>query len=151
MRTKSEIISEFKTHDKDTGSSEVQIALLTERIKHLTEHFKIHKKDFHSRRGLLKLVGQRRRHLDYLKDKDLEKYAIHALSITLPEDPSRSRRRRIRVRKRLVWLDRYIRLRALAPKKVPDFAKHYRSPGSFCVLSRHLANRGRLCLNIIKS
>ena len=74
MREKSDIISEYKTHDKDTGSSEVQIALLTERISHLTEHFKVHKKDFHSRRGLLKLVGKRRRLLDYLKRKDLEKY-----------------------------------------------------------------------------
>ncbi len=74
MREKGEIIGQFRTHDKDTGSSVVQVALLTERINHLTEHFKIHKKDFHSRRGLLKLVGKRRRHLDYLKKKDLEKY-----------------------------------------------------------------------------
>ncbi len=74
MREKSEIISEYKKHEKDTGSSEVQIALLTERIGHLTEHFKIHKKDFHSRRGLLKLVGKRRRLLDYLKVTDLDKY-----------------------------------------------------------------------------
>ena len=74
MQSKSEIISQFKKHDKDTGSSEVQIALLTERINHLTEHFKLHKKDFHSRRGLLKLVGQRRRLLNYLKNKDLEHY-----------------------------------------------------------------------------
>lgn len=74
MREKSEIINQFKQHDGDTGSSEVQIALLTERISHLTEHFKVHKKDFHSRRGLLKLVGKRRRLLDYLKKKDLEKY-----------------------------------------------------------------------------
>jgi small subunit ribosomal protein S15 len=74
MQSKSEIIDQYKIHDKDTGSSEVQVALLTERINHLTEHFKIHKKDFHSRRGLLKLVGQRRRLLNYLKNKDLEKY-----------------------------------------------------------------------------
>ena len=74
MSEKSEIINQYKTHEKDTGSSEVQIALLTKRINHLTEHFKIHKKDFHSRRGLLQLVGKRRRHLNYLKDKDLEKY-----------------------------------------------------------------------------
>ena len=74
MREKSEIISEYRKHEKDTGSSEVQIALLTERISHLTEHFKTHRKDFHSRRGLLKLVGRRRRLLDYLKDTDLEKY-----------------------------------------------------------------------------
>ncbi len=74
MQEKNDIIGKYKIHDKDTGSSEVQIALLTERINHLTEHFKIHKKDFHSRRGLLKLVGKRRRLLDYLKVKDLEKY-----------------------------------------------------------------------------
>lgn len=74
MNQKSETISRFKRHDKDTGSPEVQIALLTDRINHLTEHFKVHKKDFHSRRGLLKLVGQRRRLLDYLKFKDLTKY-----------------------------------------------------------------------------
>jgi small subunit ribosomal protein S15 len=74
MQPKNEIISQYKIHEKDTGSSEVQIALLTERINHLTEHFKLHKKDFHSRRGLLKLVGHRRRLLNYLKNKDLEKY-----------------------------------------------------------------------------
>jgi small subunit ribosomal protein S15 len=61
-------------HDGDTGSPEVQIALLTERITNLTEHFKVHKKDHHSRRGLLKLVGQRRRLLDYLKSKDIDRY-----------------------------------------------------------------------------
>ena len=71
---KSEIIEKFKTHDTDTGSSEVQIALLSERIAYLTEHFKVHKKDHHSRRGLLKLVGQRRRLLQYLKQKDISKY-----------------------------------------------------------------------------
>jgi small subunit ribosomal protein S15 len=74
MDQKHEIIEKYKTHDKDTGSPEVQIALLSERINHLTEHFKAHAKDFHSRRGLLKLVGQRRRLLDYLKKKDLERY-----------------------------------------------------------------------------
>lgn len=74
MVLKSEIITKYKKHDKDTGSAEVQVALLTERINHLTEHFKVHKKDFHSRRGLLKLVGQRRRLLDYLKKKDLSRY-----------------------------------------------------------------------------
>ena len=74
MESKSKIIEQYKIHDKDTGSSEVQIALLTERINHLTEHFKVHKKDFHSRRGLLRLVGQRRRLLNYLKNNDLEKY-----------------------------------------------------------------------------
>jgi small subunit ribosomal protein S15 len=66
--------SAFKLHDSDTGSPEVQIAILTERITYLTEHFKIHKKDHHSRRGLLKIVGQRRRLLDYLKKKDIERY-----------------------------------------------------------------------------
>lgn len=71
---KQEIISSHKRHDSDTGSPEVQIALLTERIIYLTEHFKIHKKDHHSRRGLLKIVGQRRRLLDYLKKKDVERY-----------------------------------------------------------------------------
>lgn len=71
---KNEIIEKFKTHDSDTGSSEVQIALLTERIQYLTEHFKTHKKDHHSRQGLLKLVGQRRSLLDYLKNKDIGKY-----------------------------------------------------------------------------
>ena len=63
------------THDSDTGSPEVQVALLSERINYLTEHFKVHAKDHHSRRGLLKLVGQRRRLLDYLKSKDSERYA----------------------------------------------------------------------------
>ncbi|MBI2353946.1 MAG: 30S ribosomal protein S15 [Deltaproteobacteria bacterium] len=71
---KQEIINSFKAHDSDTGSPEVQIAILTERITYLTEHFKIHKKDHHSRRGLLKLVGQRRRLLDYLKGKELDRY-----------------------------------------------------------------------------
>jgi small subunit ribosomal protein S15 len=74
MKAKNEIISEYKKHDTDTGSPEVQIALLTERINHLTEHSKVHKKDNHSRRGLLKLVGQRRRMLDYLKKKNLQGY-----------------------------------------------------------------------------
>jgi small subunit ribosomal protein S15 len=74
MKSKNEVITEFKKHDGDTGSPEVQIALLTERINHLTEHSKVHKKDHHSRRGLLKLVGQRRRMLDYLKKKDLQSY-----------------------------------------------------------------------------
>lgn len=71
---KNEIIEKFKTHPTDTGSSEVQIALLTDRIQYLTEHFKTHKKDHHSRQGLLKLVGQRRSLLDYLKKKDIAKY-----------------------------------------------------------------------------
>jgi len=72
--TKRAIIDQFKLSEKDTGSSEVQIALLSNRIKYLTDHFKTHKKDHHSRRGLLKLVGKRRRLLDYLKRKDVEKY-----------------------------------------------------------------------------
>jgi small subunit ribosomal protein S15 len=71
---KQEIITKFSTGVGDTGSPEVQIALLSERISHLTEHFKTHAKDHHSRRGLLKLVGQRRRLLDYLKSKDVERY-----------------------------------------------------------------------------
>lgn len=71
---KSKIISEHQLHEGDTGSPEVQIALLTNRIVELTEHFKTHKKDHHGRRGLLKLVGRRRRLLDYLKRKDIERY-----------------------------------------------------------------------------
>ncbi|HOI15712.1 MAG TPA: 30S ribosomal protein S15 [Geobacteraceae bacterium] len=71
---KQEIIKTHKRHENDTGSPEVQIAILTERITYLTEHFKVHKKDHHSRRGLLKIVGQRRRLLDYLKSKDIERY-----------------------------------------------------------------------------
>lgn len=71
---KEALISKFRIHDKDTGSPEVQIALLTERISYLTDHFKVHTKDHHSRRGLLKLVSQRRRLLDYLKDKNYESY-----------------------------------------------------------------------------
>ena len=72
---KTGIIGTYKTHDSDTGSPEVQVALLSERINYLTEHFKIHAKDHHSRRGLLKLVGQRRRLLDYVKSKDTQRYA----------------------------------------------------------------------------
>ena len=68
------IIDSYKLHDKDTGSPEVQIALLSARIEYLTDHFKTHKKDHHSRRGLLKLVGQRRRLLDYVKNKDVDRY-----------------------------------------------------------------------------
>lgn len=71
---KKEVIDKFRKHDSDTGSPEVQIALLTERITHLTEHFKLHAKDHHSRRGLLKLVGRRRRLLDYLKAREVERY-----------------------------------------------------------------------------
>ena len=69
-----EMIEQFKLHQTDTGSPEVQVALLSQRIEHLTEHFKIHVKDHHSRRGLLKLVGQRRRLLDYLRKNDHERY-----------------------------------------------------------------------------
>ncbi|HXG53745.1 MAG TPA: 30S ribosomal protein S15 [Vicinamibacterales bacterium] len=72
---KTEVIGSYKTHDSDTGSPEVQVALLSERITYLTEHFKTHAKDHHSRRGLLKLVGQRRRLLDYVKGKDVKRYA----------------------------------------------------------------------------
>ena len=71
---KSGIIGTYRTHDSDTGSPEVQVALLSDRINYLTEHFKVHAKDHHSRRGLLKLVGQRRRLLDYLKAKDNKRY-----------------------------------------------------------------------------
>jgi len=71
---KAQIIEDFKTHEGDTGSPEVQIALLTSRISYLTEHFKTHAKDFHSRTGLLKLVGQRRKLLNYLKKKDIQRY-----------------------------------------------------------------------------
>ncbi len=74
MVQKNEIIDKYRKHDKDTGSAEVQVALLSERINHLTDHFKVHKKDHHSRRGLLKLVGQRRRLLNYLKKKDIDRY-----------------------------------------------------------------------------
>lgn len=71
---KSDIIARFRLHETDTGSPEVQIALLSERINYLTEHFKTHAKDHHSRRGLIKLVGQRRRLLNYLKRKDIDRY-----------------------------------------------------------------------------
>jgi small subunit ribosomal protein S15 len=68
------VIEQFRVHESDSGSAEVQIALLTERIKYLTEHFKVHKRDHHSRRGLLRMVGQRRRLLDYLKATRIERY-----------------------------------------------------------------------------
>ncbi len=74
VEEKKGIIEGNKLHDKDTGSPEVQIALITARINDLNDHFKVHKKDFHSRRGLLKLVGRRRRLLDYVKKKDVERY-----------------------------------------------------------------------------
>jgi small subunit ribosomal protein S15 len=71
---KKEIINKFKIHENDTGSSKVQVALLTKRINDLTDHFKVHPKDHHSRRGLLKMVGQRRRFLNYLKKRDPGQY-----------------------------------------------------------------------------
>lgn len=71
---KNDVIEEFRIHDHDTGSPEVQVALLTKRIAYLTDHFKIHQRDHHSRRGLLKLVGQRRRLLEYLKQRDFSRY-----------------------------------------------------------------------------
>ncbi|MBZ0115723.1 MAG: 30S ribosomal protein S15 [Sandaracinaceae bacterium] len=80
---KTELVGQFRQHDRDTGSPEVQIAILTERIGYLTEHFQTHKKDHHSRRGLLQLVSQRRRLLDYLRRSDVERYrkVIGALGI----------------------------------------------------------------------
>jgi len=82
-KTKADVIKQFAQHDGDTGSPEVQIALLSNRINYLTEHFKTHQKDHHSRRGLLKLVGQRRQMLNYLRNKDVERYrkVIAALGI----------------------------------------------------------------------
>lgn len=74
VERKTEIVDTYKTHPLDTGSPEVQIAILSEKITYLTEHFKTHAKDHHSRRGLLRMVGKRRRLLDYLKDKDVERY-----------------------------------------------------------------------------
>jgi small subunit ribosomal protein S15 len=71
---KQQTIEQFRVHQTDTGSPEVQVALLSQRIEHLTEHFKVHVKDHHSRRGLLKLVGQRRRLLDYLRNSDFDRY-----------------------------------------------------------------------------
>jgi len=71
---KTEVIASYRTHPSDTGSPEVQIALLTQRIEHLTDHFKTHAKDHHSRQGLLRMVGKRRRLLDYLRQKDVDRY-----------------------------------------------------------------------------
>ena len=78
-----EIVTTYAKHDNDTGSPEVQVALLSHRIKHLTEHFKVHKHDHHSRRGLLRLVARRRKLLDYVKKRDVERYRkiISALGI----------------------------------------------------------------------
>ncbi|HEV8246913.1 MAG TPA: 30S ribosomal protein S15 [Polyangiaceae bacterium] len=80
---KTGVITKFRLHEKDTGSPEVQIALLSQRIEYLTEHFKVHKKDHHSRRGLLKLVGQRRRLLDYLKKNSVDRYRTVVSSLSL--------------------------------------------------------------------
>ena len=74
VERKTEIVDTYRTHQTDTGSPEVQIAILSEKIAYLTEHFKVHAKDHHSRRGLLRMVGKRRRLLDYLKDKNIERY-----------------------------------------------------------------------------
>jgi len=74
IQNKSDLIASYRTHESDTGSPEVQVAILTKRIEHLTEHFKTHAKDHHSRQGLLKMVGRRRRLLDYLKRKDFQRY-----------------------------------------------------------------------------
>ena len=83
VEQKKEIMSQFKRHDSETGSPDVQVAILTKRINDLTEHFKIHKKDHHSRRGLLMLVGQRRRLLNYIKDRDIKRYRelVQALNL----------------------------------------------------------------------
>jgi small subunit ribosomal protein S15 len=80
---KTRVITQHRLHDSDTGSPEVQIALLSQRIEYLTDHFKVHKKDHHSRRGLLKLVGQRRRLLDFLKKRDVDRYrkVVSALNL----------------------------------------------------------------------
>ena len=81
--TKQEIIEKYALHEGDTGSPEVQIALLSDRINHLTEHLKVHKKDNHSRRGLFKMVGQRRGLLNYLKEKDIERYRAIIAALNL--------------------------------------------------------------------
>lgn len=83
VEQKKVLIDKFKLHETDTGSPEIQIALLSQRINHLNDHFKIHRKDHHSRRGLLKMVGQRRRLLNYLKGKDIKRYraVIKALGL----------------------------------------------------------------------
>lgn len=83
MKTTEEIISEYGQHDSDTGSPEVQVALLTQRIAHLTDHMREHKHDFHTQRGLLMLVGKRRRLLNYLKRQDVERYRTLIASLGL--------------------------------------------------------------------
>jgi len=83
MEAKQDTISKYKIHESDTGSSEVQIALLTGRINHLTDHLKVHKKDHHSRRGLLMMVGRRRRLLNYLKRKNIDQYRSMLQSLGL--------------------------------------------------------------------
>ena len=83
IEKKAELVEKFRTHESDTGSPEVQIALLTERISYLTEHFKTHTKDHHSRRGLLKMVSKRRRLLSYLKKSSLERYRKTVLALNL--------------------------------------------------------------------
>jgi small subunit ribosomal protein S15 len=83
VEEKTEIIKQYKMHDSDTGSPDVQVAILTKRINDLTEHFKVHKKDHHSRRGLLMLVGQRRRLLNYIKDRDVKRYRELLQSLNL--------------------------------------------------------------------
>lgn len=83
LGAKSVIIAQHHLHETDTGSPEVQIALLSHRIEHLQDHFKTHKKDFHSRRGLLRMVGQRRRLLDYLKGEDIERYRKIVATLSL--------------------------------------------------------------------
>ena len=83
MRSKAELVKEYGMHETDTGSPEVQIAMLTERINHLNEHLKVHKKDHHSRRGLLKLVGQRRGLLNYLTRIDIERYRAIVAKLNL--------------------------------------------------------------------
>jgi small subunit ribosomal protein S15 len=83
VEEKTEVIKQYKRHDSDTGSPDVQVAILTKRINDLTEHFKIHKKDHHSRRGLLMLVGQRRRLLNYIKDRDVKRYRELVASLNL--------------------------------------------------------------------
>jgi small subunit ribosomal protein S15 len=83
LGAKQETIDTYRQHDSDTGSPEVQVALLSQRINHLTDHFKLHAKDHHSRRGLLKMVSQRRRLLNYLKKKDIERYRKIVASLGL--------------------------------------------------------------------